>query len=299
MKSLYEPPIITGLPLESQGKVRDTFTIPGHPDKLLPVATDRVSSHDVVHKSHIPKKGKALTALTVFWMTGPLKEAGLPTHLIAYGTDIYNYLPKNISYPKDLHERALIIKKLKMIDVEFIYRSYMAGSFWKKYYSKGIPDPYGLNLPPGYKFMSKFPETIFTPTEKSDDDDPMKTAEVLRQYPEASALSKLVFETARTYALAKDINIIDSKSEIGMDECGNCILGDECITPDSCRFVASDDVVEGVEPTWLDKQYLREEAERIWGGGEKVPLTFSDKVIAETTRRYEAITKTITGKPLL
>lgn len=295
--SLKFVPAVTGLECVHQGKVRDTFAIPDFPDLLLIVATDRVSTHNVVHGSVIPRKGEALTALTVFWMAEQLK--GIRTHLIAWGRDIYGYLPAVAGgYPADLHLRAIVVEKLEMFPVEFIFRSRMAGSLWKEYYKKGLPNPYGLTLTAGLQLMSPFEETIFTPTDKSDVDDPLKAAEVIARYPEACAVAQEVYERGKNFAATKGIAIIDGKFEVGLTGDGRVCLADECLTPDACRFVWADAVTVGQEPTWLDKQHLREEAERLWNGGKKVPLAFGTRVCAETSLRYSEIVGALTGRLL-
>lgn len=288
-------PAVPGLECVHQGKARDTFAIPGHPELLLVVATDRVSTHNVVHKSIIPMKGCALTALTVFWMKSQLP--GIKTHLMAFGSGIFKYLPRQ-KYPDDLFLRALVIRKLDMIPVEFIFRSRMAGSLLKDYYQKGLPNPYGLELPPGLQLMSPFENTVFTPTDKSETDDPLNAIETMMRFTSACQLALKVYEMGRAAALQRGIEIIDGKFEVGVDpENGRVVLGDECLTPDSCRFVRADGIVVGQEPAWLDKQYLRVAAERMWAGG-KVPLDFSPDVITETMRRYEAIVGALTGASL-
>lgn len=148
-----------------QGKVRDTFQVPDRPELLLVVATDRISTHNVVHKSVIPGKGTFLTQMTIFWMTEIL---GVPNHLIAWGKDIYKYIPIDIDLPEGIHERAVIVKKLEMIPIEFIFRDFMAGSLWNDY-RYGRPNPYGLEIPGGLQLMSRFQGTVFTPTDKSED----------------------------------------------------------------------------------------------------------------------------------
>lgn len=295
--SLKFVPTVAGLKCVHQGKVRDTFVIPNYPNLLLVVATDRVSTHNVVHESIIPHKGEALTVLTVFWMGEQLK--GIDTHLVAWGRNIYHYLSGMVGDPPpDLHLRAIVVEKLTMLPIEFIFRSRMAGSLWKEYYSKGLPNPYGLTLPTGLQLMSPFGEPIFTPTDKSDVDDPLKTTDVMTCHSEACEIARVVYEKGKKFAATKGIAIIDGKFEIGLRRDGHVCLGDECLTPDACRFVRADGITVGQEPAWLDKQYLREEAEREWNGGKKVPLTFSDKVCAETSLRYDEIVSALTGQSL-
>ena len=283
------PPAVTCLPLVHQGKVRDTFALPGHPGLLLMVASDRISTHNIVHESTIPRKGEFLTEISVFWMTQVLKET--PSHLRAYGEDIYRYLYSDTKVP-DLHLRAIVVSKLTMVPVEFIFRDRLAGSLLKSYASSEA-NPYGLVLPRGLSLMSEFPEgTIFTPTDKSETDDPLNSESVLRCYPQAYATAKRAYEKGRTYATGRGIEIIDGKFEVGYFEGGLGVyvtLGDECLTPDSCRFVDANDVAVGKEPSWLDKQYVRDYAESAWAGGKKVPLVLPPEVCEETTRRYQAI----------
>lgn len=262
---------------------------------MLTVATDRVSTHNIVHRSIIPKKGHALTALTVFWMKEQLP--GIMTHLVAFGDGIWNYIPRQAS-SDDLMFRALVIRKLTMIPVEFIFRSRMAGSLWKDWYQKGLTNPYGLQLSRGLQLMSPFEETAFTPTDKSDTDDPLNELATVRQYPRAYELALKAYEIGREFAVNSGIEIIDGKFEVGVDSYGQVVLGDECLTPDSCRFVRDDGITVGQDPAWLDKQYLREEAEHIWAGGPKSPITFSPEVIRETTLRYEQIVEALTGVSL-
>lgn len=290
----YEP-AVPGLPCLHQGKVRDTFAIPGYPELLLTVATDRVSTHNIVHQSVIPNKGQALTALTVFWMKEHL--SGIMTHLVAYGNGIWDYLPR-LPIPDDLALRALVIRRLDMVPVEFIFRSRMAGSLWKDFYQKGQVDPYGLDLPPGLQLMSPFEETMFTPTDKSETDDPLNEIETIRQHPRAYELALRAYEIGREFAEKSGIVIIDGKFEVGIDSTGQMVLGDECLTPDSCRFVRAGGIVVGQDPAWIDKQYLREEAERIWAGGKKSPIAFSSEIIQETALRYEQIVEALTGVSL-
>lgn len=253
-----------------QGKVRDTFALPRHPDLLFVVTTDRISTHNIVHDSTIKGKGCALNQIVLFWMTQGLE--GIPNHLVAFGDRIYDYLPSG-SYPVDLRERAIVVRKLNMLPVEFIFRSRMAGTLWKGS-SQGIPNPYGLDLPTGLKLMSPFEKTIFTPTDKSETDEPLNAKETICHYGLAYQLALRAYQMGRAFAHARGIEIIDGKFEIGSDAAGNLLLADECLTPDSCRFVEASRITIGEDPDWMDKQYVREEAERIWEKQERAPLVF-------------------------
>lgn len=293
MKCAFPYPIeIPSLKCVHQGKVRATYAIPNDPDLLLVLATDRISTHNKVHLSTIPNKGYALTALTVCWMDKLLHD--ISTHLVDYGKGIYDYLPSG-DYPADLHLRAIVVRKVDVMPVEFIFRSRMAGSLYKDYYSKGLPNPYGFSLPQGLELMSPFETTIFTPTDKSETDDPINASETIQKYNSAYLIARKAYEQGRTYAASRGIEIIDGKFEVGVNLAGRVILVDECLTPDSCRFVRAGTIVVGQEPSWLDKEHVRREAERIWNGGPKVPLKFSDEVCAETSCIYDEIVRAMTG----
>jgi len=295
MNKAFIDPLMGNLERIHRGKVRDTYAIPGISDCLLVSASDRVSTHNIEHESIVPFKGEVLNALTIFWMSHNL---GVDTHLIAYGDKIYNYLP-GLGYPPNLHLRAIIVRKLEMIPVEFIFRNRMAGSLWKDYYSKGLPNPYGINIEQGFKLMSPFKDIIFTPTDKSETDDPLLASAVVRRYPEAYRLARYVYKAGCEFALSKGIEIIDGKFEIGIDpNTDSFVLGDECLTPDSCRFVDASEISVGENPHWLDKQYLRDEAESVWGKEKKVPLSFSGPALAETSLRYRTIFQNLTGYSL-
>lgn len=285
---------VAGLELCHQGKVRDTYKLPNWPDMRLVVATDRVSTHNIVHNSTVPGKGVALTTLTVFWME-KLAKAGVETHLVASGEKVADFLPSAV-YTPELAKRAIVVRWLRVIPIEFIFRSRMAGSLWQGY-KKGQPNPYGLYLDGDLELMSPFNLPIFTPTEKSDVDEPLLAKAVLREHPAACDLARRVYEFGRHFAAEKGIEILDGKFEIGINAHGRPVLVDECLTPDSCRFVDARNVFVGQEPKWLDKQFLREYAERTWGFGigNKTPLSFPDDVITETVARYEQIVGTLTN----
>jgi len=295
------PPALTNLPLVHQGKTRDTF-LTKSPDKLLIVATQRLSTHNIIHLSEVPCKDQVLTALTVYWLINHLESAGVNHHMVAYGSNIYNYLPGNRSdYPDDLHLRAIVVKKLEMIPVEFIFRGYLVGSLWKEFYSKGLPNPYGVNLEPGLPLMSPFSEPIFTPTDKSETDEPLSTQETAQVHFEATAVCFKTFTLVRDHLRALGLELVDSKFEVGVcRRSGLAIttIADEIATPDSSRFCDKSKIQIGKEPPWLDKQIARDEAERIWGKDKKVPLTFSSEIISVLSNTYLDIFARIAGMDL-
>lgn len=291
---MYEADI--PLPLLRRGKTRDTFELPD-PNLLLMVSTDRISTHHIVHKSIVPQKGQILTALMVFWVK-EVFSGKFPHHIVASGNWIYQYLPEEIDYPNDLHLRALVVKKLDIIPVEFIWRSYLAGSLWKDYYSKGLSNPYGVELPPGLPKMARFASPIFTPTEKSEVEDPLDAEEVQHQYIGATTLSVAVYAVGMRHTHKCRIEIIDTKFEVGRDENNELYLADEFLTPDSSRYAFLSDVSGGTDPMWLDRQIFRDEAERQWGEGLIVPLEFSDEIIGQGVGTYQALFSELTGYKL-
>ena len=288
-------PALDSLLMIYQGKSRDTFETNSY-DKMLIVATKRLSTHNIVHVSEIPYKDQVLTALTVFQLKDLLEKAGIRHHLVAYGTDIYRYLPgKRSDYPSDLHHRAIVVKKLKVIPVEFIFRGYLAGSLFDKFYSKGRPNPYGVLLEPGLQLMTQFPVPLFTPTEKSATDDPLDATETITKYSGAFDLSLTVFKIARNHLNNLGLELVDSKFEVGFDAEGNLTVADEIVTPDSSRFCDLLEIKIGQNPPWLDKQIARDAAERIWGTGKKYPLEFSPEIVRKLSETYLEIFRRITG----
>jgi phosphoribosylaminoimidazole-succinocarboxamide synthase len=265
---------------------------------LLIVATDRLSTHNVVHESPIPKKGEVLTALTVHWLAEVFPSANIRHHLIAFGSAIEDYIDGNLGdYPADLRLRGIVVEKLHVIPIEFIFRAHLGGSLFEKFYSKGLPNPYGIELPQGLSLMSELPDIAFTPTEKSETDDPLKAADVLERYPEACALARKAFVVGRHHLRSRGINLLDGKKEVGLSADGPVII-DEVLTPDSCRLSPSNAVVVGQEPPYADKQIARDEAIKMWGRGPRCPLTFSPSVINRLTSTYLGIFARITGSSL-
>ncbi len=286
---LKHPPYLDNLELWHQGKVRDTYVIPDHPDKLLVVATDRISTHDVVHHNAVPGKGEILTAMTVFWQHCVFRN--IPTHIVVFGRDIYEYLPKDRVYPDNLHLRSIVVRKLEMIPFELIFRVRMAGSLWRAY-REGKPNPYGLVLPDGMQLMDQFAEPVFTPTEKSETDDPVASTLLTEdaRYQGAVALALRAYNQGRLYAYGQGIEIIDAKFEVGLDADGNPVLADEWLTGDCGRFVRSSDIRIGKEPPWMDKEIFRQEAALQWGpDGKKYPLVFPEEVVVAGTAAYREV----------
>ncbi len=288
---------LPGLALFYAGKVRYTFkTI----DKsmLLVVATDKLSTHNVVHFSQIPHKGEVLTALTVFWLAEVLSNAGISHHMVACGRDIYQYLRYTSSdYPAGLHRRAIVIKRREVIPIEFVYRGRLAGSLYNDWYERGKANPYKIILPPGLPLMTQFEPPLFTPTEKSATDDPISAEMVMQDYPEAYQLGLAIYQLGREHLRRCGIELVDTKLEMALVR-GKAEVVDEVLTPDSSRFCEISGIVHGKEPVWMDKQLARNEAERLWKGGPKLPLDFSGGVVSNVSATYLNIFKRITGRSL-
>ncbi len=287
------------LPALHQGKVRDSYRIPRFPGKRLIHVTNRVSTHNVSHESLIPDKGDILLAITLFWERLLKKEKGTSTHTVAQGEEIYSYIGRDSRIPNDLHHHAIVVNDIQMFPYEFIFRARMAGSLWKDFYSKGKDNPYGLILPQNMKLMDEFPQAIFTPTDKSASDDPVLRKDMAGITRGDAEVLRGIYLFMRHYALRQGIDIIDTKLEAGLYR-GHRTLADEWGTPDSSRFVDAVSIQQGEEPRWLDKEYLRAEAEAAWklANRGKFPLIFSQEVINETRNRYHEIVERLTGLTL-
>lgn len=290
-------PLVTFLPLLHQGKTRDIHrakTVNGT-RHLLIVATNRLSTHNVVHKSLVPFKGDVLTCLTIFLLTEVLAKAGIPHHLVAYGEKIYDYLDGTRNdYPPNLPYHAIIVEEAEVVPIEFIFRAYLTGSLWTNFYAKGLPNPYGLELQKGLPLMHRFPDPIFTPTNKSDADEERNSAEVEALFPDETVLARHVFVVTRKFFNSSGLETLDAKFEIARDNHGNCMLVDE-ISPDSCRICDLSATREGANPPSKDKQIARDKAEAIWGDGARVPLIFEDETVVQLSNTYRAVFFQATG----
>lgn len=256
------------------GKVRDSFTLPDHPELMLVIATDRISIFDFVLNAQVARKGEVLTAMTVFWLTKVLQQFG--HHLVASYGDIDKYLPEALRENLSLQRRALIVKKLEMLPTELIVRGYLTGSGWRTYQAK--KQICGIPLPDGYHDGSRLAQPIFTPTTKAteghDEDIP---ADSISSDFRVLALS--MYSTAAAYALARGIIIADTKFEVGL----NKTVADEVLTPDSSRFWLQDDWTAAAEerrsPSGFDKEPVRD-----WGREVKTPFSESGEPIIGINR---------------
>ncbi|WP_213949435.1 phosphoribosylaminoimidazolesuccinocarboxamide synthase [Luteibacter sp. dw_328] len=282
---------LPGLDLIHRGKVRDVYALPGN--RLLMVATDRLSAFDVVLPDPIPGKGEMLTQISNFWFG---KTAHIiPNHLT--GEDVASVLPAGVDaalYAK----RAVITKRLKPVPVEAIARGYIIGSGWKAYQATG--DICGIKLPEGLQMAAKLPEPIFTPSTKAavgDHDENVSFEAVVALVGEdmANAVRKATLEIyawAAAYAAERGVIIADTKFEFGTDENGVLHIMDEMLTPDSSRFWPADDYQVGISPPSYDKQFVRDYLEQIgWNKTPPAPKVPADVIDGTAAKYAEALDK--------
>ena len=277
---------------EASGKVREMY---GFGDRLLMVASDRISAFDVVLPTPIPDKGRVLTGLSKFWF-GRTEEI-VPNHLIT--TDLGAY-PAEAQGAPDLAGRSMLVNRLTMMPIECVVRGYLVGSGWKDYQRTGTVC--GHSLPEGMVEAQKLPKPIFTPSTKATDGHDQnidRDAGVLlvgeERFDRLAALSIQIYETAAEYALERGIIIADTKFEFGEDETGRIVLGDEALTPDSSRFWPADEYATGGSPPSYDKQYVRDWLETLdWDKTPPGPA-IPDEVVAGTRARYIEAYERLTG----
>ena len=278
---------------DAQGKVRDIYDLG---DKLLMVATDRISAFDYILEDEIPHKGAVLTQISLFWLE-QLKDV-IGNHLIS--TDVAD-LPKQFKpYADYLRGRFMLVKKAEMFPVECIVRGYLAGSGLKEYQKQGTVC--GIQLPEGLVNSSKLPEPIFTPSTKAeigDHDENInfeRCAEILGE-DAATQLRDLaikVYSVARDHAAENGIIIADTKFEFGVID-GQIILADEVLTPDSSRFWPGDAYEPGRDQASFDKQYVRDWLNANWDR-QGNPPHLPQEVIERTSQKYIAAYERISGK---
>jgi phosphoribosylaminoimidazole-succinocarboxamide synthase len=283
------------LTLLHRGKVRDMYGIPGHEDKLLMVATDRISAYDVVMEDAIPGKGAVLTKLSLFWfnLLGDIIE----THLITADVDAYPDLCKQ--YADQLVNRSMLVKKTQPLTIECIVRGYISGSFWSAYQKGNVVC--GFKLPEGMRESEKFPEPLFTPSTKAEigDHDENISLEQMEEIVgsqrarEIAKISIALYKRAADYARTKGIIIADTKFELGEVD-GKLILIDEVLTPDSSRFWPEDKYSPGKSQPSFDKQYLRDYLSTLdWNKKAPSPPLPAD-IVRKTKERYEDAVRKIT-----
>ena len=288
---------VAGLPLVHRGKVRDVYQV--DEERLLLVATDRISAFDCVMPTPVPHKGAVLTALSAFWFDY-LKEQ-TKNHLITADID---EMPENIRQNEELRGRSMLVKKTKVFPVECVVRGYLEGSGWKDYQASG--EISGHRLPSDLKQCEKLPQPIFTPSTKAQagHDENISEAEFENIVGSKAAeqlkfLALEIYRRAVEYAASRGIIIADTKFEFGLDNEGNILLIDEVLTPDSSRFWSVETYAPGKSQPSFDKQFVREYLETLdWNKQPPAPALPAE-IVEATTRRYLEAYRILTGKDLV
>ena len=279
---------LSDLPLLTSGKVREMYDLG---DRLLMVASDRISTYDAVHPTLIPDKGKVLTGLSDFWFDRTTHI--VPNHRLSATDDV----------PDEVRGRALVVQKLEMLPVECIVRGYITGSGWKDYQRTGTIS--GLELPTGLQESEPFPEPIFTPSTKAEEghDETVDFETAARLVGDTGLLERVrdasiaLYEFARDHARERGVILADTKFEFGLAPDGTLVVGDEVLTPDSSRYWPADTYEPGRGQPSFDKQYVRDWASG--SGWDKLPPApaIPDDVVAGTRQRYVEAYEKITGEP--
>ena len=286
---------LPGIKKIKSGKVREIFDLD---DRLLLVASDRISAFDVIMPNGIPRKGEVLTQISFFWFE---RFASLvPNHLLAGAKDP---LPANLQpFASNLSGRSMIVKKAKPLAIECIVRGYLSGSGWKEY--KKSQTVCGIPLPGGLTESAELPEAIFTPSTKAEEghDENISFAEACNVVgtdlaTQARDLSLKIYNAGRDYARQRGIIIADTKFEFGVFD-GKLILIDEVLTPDSSRFWPSNDYAPGRGQPSFDKQFVRDYLESLeWDKTPPGP-ELPDNVVARTSEKYLEAFERLTGRRL-
>lgn len=287
---------LPGVRLFSRGKVRDVYEVAV--DRLLIVATDRLSAFDVVMAEGIPEKGRVLTQLSCFWFEF-LREV-VPTHFLTANLDEY---PRELRpFADQLANRSMLVKKARPFPIECVVRGYLAGSGWKDYQASG--SVCGIRLPRGLVESAKLDRPIFTPATKAQEghDENITWEETAARIGRAAAeqlraLSLAVYERARDYADSRGILIADTKFEWGLHE-GRVILIDEVLTPDSSRFWPKDGYEPGRPQPSFDKQYVRDYLEATHWNKQPPPPPLPPEVVEKTSEKYREAYRRLTGRTL-
>jgi len=300
-------PPLKGIKLLSRGKVRDTYEL--SETTLLSVATDGLSIFDFVLNALVPQKGVVLNCMNHFW-SDYLGQFNIQTHLLAAGAGIDEYLPQHLQDNRDLQSRAIVVQKMNMAPVEFIYRSVLTGSAVGNYKKDGTVCEH--QLPPGLQDGDSLPYILDTPTTKAEvgHDENMSFREVRRAYPMQTLMGLQIFQICSNYAQTRGIKLADTKFEFGQDGFGE-LIGDEIVTPDSSRFWEFDEWQKSRQeetrkaPNPYDKQLVRawgiemsinrhdpkKPEDVAWVHSLKVP----DGVIDRTATTYRRIFWRLTG----
>ncbi len=289
---------LTSLPLIARGKVRENYAVGA--DRILMIASDRLSAFDVIMGEPIPGKGALLTQMALFWFD---KLDGIvPNHLT--GEDPLSAV-SSAAEKAQVQDRAMLVKRLKPLPVEAVVRGYLAGSGWAEYQKNG--QVCGVALPAGLQNASKLPAPIFTPATKAemgDHDENIsfdKMVEIigLDLATRVRDISIQLYQRAADYALTKGIIIADTKFEFGLDADGTLTLMDEVLTPDSSRYWPIESYAVGINPPSYDKQFVRDWLEQAtvagkpWGKTAPAPALPAE-VIAKTAAKYREALERLT-----
>jgi phosphoribosylaminoimidazole-succinocarboxamide synthase len=284
------------LKLKGRGKVRDIYDLG---DKLLIVATDRISAFDVVMPNPIPDKGRVLTQLSRFWFD--LTKDIVPNHVIS--TDVRHFPSECRPYQEMLKDRSMLVVKTDPLPVECVVRGYLSGSGWEEYRKTG--EVCGIKLPKGHLESSKLGEPVFTPATKAevglhDENIPFEKVEKIVGKDLAQRLRSLsisIYKKARDFAEQRGILIADTKMEFGIKD-GKLLLIDELLTPDSSRFWPKSEYRPGASQKSFDKQFLRDYLLSIkWNKTPPAP-ELPKEIVQKTREKYLEAYERIVGKPL-
>jgi phosphoribosylaminoimidazole-succinocarboxamide synthase len=281
------PAAAADLPLIASGKVREMYALG---DRILMVASDRISTYDVVHPNGIPGKGAVLTGLSAFWFakTGHIVD----NHFISATEGV----------PDDVRGRAMVVRRLEMLPVECVVRGYITGSGWKDYQATGKVS--GIELAPGLRESERLPTPIFTPSTKAETghDEAIDFDTAAELVGDRDLMTRVrdvsiaLYEFAGEHARERGVILADTKFEFGLDETGRLVIGDEVLTPDSSRYWPADGYAPGRGQPSFDKQYVRDWASS--SGWDKTPPApeLPEDVVAGTRERYVDAYQRITGE---
>ena len=286
---------LPGLELIRRGKVRDVYAVDA--ERLLIVATDRISAFDVILGSGIPDKGRVLTQISLFWFD---YLSDVPNHLISANVDEY---PAPLREHRDeLEGRSMLVHRAQMVDIECVARGYISGSGWKEYKTNGAVC--GIPLPAGLKESDRLPEPIFTPATKAqsghDENIPFSVAAEAVGEELATRLRDLtlgIYAKAAAYAETRGIILADTKFEFGFVG-DQLVLGDEVLTPDSSRFWPRATYSPGGAQPSYDKQFVRDYLESITWNKQPPGPVLPENVVNQTGEKYKEAYRVLTGKSL-
>ncbi len=286
---------LPGLELIRRGKVRDVYAVDS--DRLLIVATDRISAFDVILGSGIPDKGRVLTQISLFWFQF---LSGVPNHLITANVDEY---PENLrQFRGQIEGRSMLVRRARMIDIECVARGYLSGSGWKEYQTHGAVC--GISLPPGLQESDRLPSPIFTPATKaqSGHDENISFEEAAKSIgaklaAELRDQTLRIYGSAAAYAETRGIILADTKFEFGFVD-NQLVLGDEILTPDSSRFWPRASYKPGGAQPSYDKQFVRDYLESITWNKQPPGPVLPAEVIEHTANKYKEAYRVLTGKSL-